>query len=222
MKIKDRGGFSAVAALLIIVLIGIIGGTGWYVMQANKKTNDALNNAGLGTVAKASKKKQTTPPPSQADPTANWIAYSSKDGNFSLKYPSTWKTAMHPEACATGVFMLGAEDASVGKCGTENFGQMTITWRNDRTTCGDLNSDSWTINSKETVMVSGKSGVKQTATAKSPGFGLGAVPEGTKTVQYCFVANDATYIANYTQLSTYPDVLSDFNLMVTKTLKFSS
>jgi cytoskeletal protein RodZ len=56
---KNQSGFSAIEALLILVIVGIIGGTGWYVIQANKNTNDTLNNAGLGT-AKAKKKKQTS------------------------------------------------------------------------------------------------------------------------------------------------------------------
>jgi hypothetical protein len=30
------------------------------------------------------------------------------------------------------------------------------------------------------------------------------------------------YIANYTVLSSYPNVLSDFNTMVTKTLSFTN
>jgi hypothetical protein len=60
---KKQSGFSAVAALLVVVLIGIIGGTGWYVVNANNKANDTLNNSGLGIAAKPSQKKQSAPAP---------------------------------------------------------------------------------------------------------------------------------------------------------------
>jgi hypothetical protein len=222
---KLEGGFSVVEGLLIFIIVGIIGGTGWYVMQANKKTNDTLNNAGLGTASKSTKK--TNPPSApQADTTANWIAYSSKTGNFSLKYPSAWATATDPGSCggsaATGIFLLGGNSASVGKCGSDDSGQITVTWRNDRNSCGDLDAGTWTMNSKETTLASGVKGTKITATAKDQGSELGTVPVGTKTVQYCFIANGKMYIADYTQLATYPNVLSDFDLMVTKTLQFHS
>jgi hypothetical protein len=220
---RNQNGFSAVEGLLIFVIVVIIGGTGWYVMSANNKTNDTLNNAGLGTAAKATKKKTTTTSSAtQADTTANWTAYSNKDGQFSLKYPVAWATATNPQLCAGGIFMLGGDSKSVGKCGSDDTGQITMTWRQDRTVCGDLDSDSWTTNSKEAVTVAGVKGTKIVAVAKAQDQLLGSVPEGTKTVQYCFIANNMTYIADYTQLSSYPNVLSDFDLMVTKTLKFSA
>lgn len=52
-------------------------------------------------------------------------------------------------------------------------------------------------------------------------FAVPGLPDGTKVVVYSFHAHGRTYVAQYTQRSSYPDVLRDFDLMVTKTLKFS-
>lgn len=45
MKKLNNKGFGAVEFLLIFVVIGIIGGAGYYVYNAQKKTNTALDNA---------------------------------------------------------------------------------------------------------------------------------------------------------------------------------
>jgi hypothetical protein len=72
---KNQYGFSAVEASLILVIVGIIGGTGWYVMRANKNTTDTLINSGLGAAAKTSKKKLTSPSVEQsADPAKGVVA----------------------------------------------------------------------------------------------------------------------------------------------------
>jgi hypothetical protein len=86
MKLKRQSGFSAVAALLILVIVGIIGGTGWYVVQANNKATDTLDNAGLGTTAKAKKKKQTAPPSTTStDETDKWFLYTSKNNEYKIR-----------------------------------------------------------------------------------------------------------------------------------------
>jgi hypothetical protein len=68
-----------------------------------------------------------------------------------------------------------------------------------------------------------QAGYKYTGVAKdNSNFGI-SLPVGTKVVLYCFRANgDVTYQAEYNQEPNYPDVLTDFNLMVTKTLQFHS
>ena len=212
---KNQKGFTLVEGLLVVIALALIVGVAFYVMNANKDKKDD----------KVTTPSSTSKTQAVADPTANWTSYSSPLGKFSVKYPKAWATAANPDACSntaeTGIFLLGADSESVGKCASEGFGQMAITWRTDRQFCGDLNSDTTMQDSKQTVTVDGQSATKIEATAKAPGMGLGADPEGTKSVQYCIVANNMTYIANYTQLSSYPDALSDFNTMVTKTLKFN-
>jgi hypothetical protein len=210
---KEQKGFTLVEGLLIIFALGLLVSAGFYVMNANKDKKDDIAT----TTSKTSEKTKPV-----ADPTADWTSYSSPLGKFSVKYPKSWVTVSNQDACSntaeTGIFMLGVNSASVGKCATDTGGQITITWRTDRQSCGDLSSDAWTQDSKQSVTVDGTSATKIEATAKEV-QGIGD-PAGTKTVQYCAVANHATYIADYTQLSSYPDALSDFNTMVTKTLKF--
>lgn len=56
---KSQKGSSVVYALLLLVIVGIIGGTGWYVWNSNKNTNNSLNKASQATSAKPSAKKNT-------------------------------------------------------------------------------------------------------------------------------------------------------------------
>lgn len=214
---SNQLGFGAVEVLLGLIFLAIVAFTGVYVAN-NRDTKTEASSSSANSKVVENK-------PTATGPTASWTKYSDPLGKFDIKFPKTWVTVTNPTACGntseTGVFLLGANSDSVGKCASENFGQMTVTWRSDRTSCEDLSADAWTQDSKQTVTVSSVAATKISATAKEPGFGLGAVPEGTKTVQYCAIANKKMYIANYLQLTGSPDVLSNFNTMVTKTLKFN-
>jgi hypothetical protein len=220
---KLESGFSAVEGLLIFIIVGIIGGTGWYVMQANKKTDDTLSSAGLGTAAQAAKKKQTTTPQA-TDPTVNWIAYSSKAGKYSLKYPSTWATSpVTASSCGAddNLLLLGGDANSVGRYCSDGSGEINISSGGHG--CFPLPDDDFANVTHENITTSGVQGYKYTGVAKdNSNFGI-SLPVGTKVVLYCFRANgDVTYQAEYNQEPNYPDVLTDFNLMVTKTLQFHS
>src|SRR5438876_1797095 len=118
---KSQKGFTALEGLLILAIVGILGFTGWYVWNAHNKTSDTLTNADSANSSVAKYSKKTT-----KDPTADWVAYSNKDGVFSLKYPKTWATASNPSLCSKGILLLGADSKSVGACGSENFGQISI------------------------------------------------------------------------------------------------
>jgi hypothetical protein len=225
---RNQGGFSVVEGLLIFIIVGIIGGTGWYVMNANNKTNDTLDNSGLGTAAKSSKKASPAPA-SQADPTASWTAYSSVDGKYSLKYPTTWVKATGREACETkdSFLLLGGNSNSVGKyCadGPKAMGQIHVLSEDgDLRKDFGLSKDVFPDLATHSVTVNGVSGERQTGTYKIPADAIGAGPEdGHKNVTYVFYTNGKTYQIAYNLNSGYTDVLSDFDLMVTKTFKFSA
>jgi hypothetical protein len=79
---KNHKGFSAIPLLLIIVLIGIIGGTGWYVYNSNKKTNELLNSADKLNTPNKPKSTSTSSKPLKE--------YKSEDYKFSFQYPSNW------------------------------------------------------------------------------------------------------------------------------------
>jgi hypothetical protein len=218
-----QSGFSAVAVLLILLIVAIIGGTGWYVMQANKNTDRTLNKAGLGTVTKSAKKTAPSQAP-QADPTANWTAYSSKSGEFSLKYPSSWVKSNNNQYCDEhGFLLLGPNTQSVGHCQSDDSGQIFVSSNEgNNVSSSELDPGTFPDAAKTDVTVNGVRGERMTGTNNGSGFGIGVQPAGTKEVDYLFYANGRTYRAYYLQLSSYPNVLSDFDLMVTKTLKFSA
>lgn len=60
MKKLNNSGFGAVEAMLIVVILAIIGGTGYYVYHTSKKSNDTLNSA-----------SQVASSPTRATPTEN-------------------------------------------------------------------------------------------------------------------------------------------------------
>src|SRR4051812_2710121 len=79
---KNQRGFSAVEAILILVIISILGFAGWFVYNAQKSTNKALDDtsASQSTVA-----TQQTKQTQAADQTGT------VDGLVTFTYPSAWK-----------------------------------------------------------------------------------------------------------------------------------
>src|SRR5689334_22132151 len=124
MKKLTSQGFAALEALLIVVIVAILGGTGYYVYHANQKTSDTLNSASKDAQSSPQKKS------SKVDPIANWTAFTSTKGQFSLKYPSSWVQPSHRELCVAGFFdralFLGPDSDSVLKCGSDDLGQIMV------------------------------------------------------------------------------------------------
>lgn len=225
---KDNKGFTVIESLLILVIVGMLGGLGWYVWNAHNKSIDSLTNADSAnsSVVKYSKK-----PAAVKDPTADWTAYSSKNGQFSLKYPKSWVQPTNKEACNSDLFdrslYLGPDSDSVLKCATEYFGQIWIgSVDGDKKSSYDLGTGYENIVKKD-VTVNGVTGQRISGVAVAPSGDLPFAPlKGTIEVHYIFYTKGITYSASYTQApagnNPSSDVLSDFDLVVTKTLKFSS
>ena len=221
---KNQRGFAIIQLLLLLLIIGLIGGTGWYVWKASDKSGDSYDkSANSQTDPQKSEKKDS--PKTAADPTTDWVTYKNTPGIFALKHPQTWATASAPELCSEQLVLFGGNSASVGKCASEDGGQMSVS-----SAAGNqddeyaLSAEFYTGISTEVLAVDGIQGsrVIGTAQGQTAGEGPGGLPDGTKVVRYIFVANtDRTYIATYVQKSGYPDVLADFDTMITKTLKFS-
>lgn len=87
MEKTNQNGFSPVMIILLVVLIGVIGATGYYVYQTNNKTSNELSNSVDTSSGKKDTKPSVTATPI-ASATASWQTYSNKDFNFSFKYPS--------------------------------------------------------------------------------------------------------------------------------------
>lgn len=79
MKNSKQAGFSIVEMLLIVLIVGMVGFTGWYVWNS-KQIADKTNSQAVSD--------------SQASNTSSsqgWKTYSAKLGKFTIKYPSDWK-----------------------------------------------------------------------------------------------------------------------------------
>ncbi|OGL30444.1 hypothetical protein A3F37_01035 [Candidatus Saccharibacteria bacterium RIFCSPHIGHO2_12_FULL_41_12] len=218
---KNENGFSFIGFLLILIIIAILGFVGWYVYKANNDAKNAQKNTSqeAENPSKSIKSKKSAP----IDPTKDWTAYSDAKGQFSLKYPVKWVKAERPELCNPGLLLLGANASSVGVCASESFGQVAIA-----SIAGDQRADNklaagYNNITSQQVTVDGVVGTRDAGSAFGQQSEIGAVyPNGTKVVKYIFFTAGITYTATYVQGANYPDALSDFDLLVTKTLKFSS
>ncbi len=59
IKSLNQKGFAAMEAVLVVVILAIIGGTGYYVYQANNKATDTQNTAQTNANTAAPHKKKT-------------------------------------------------------------------------------------------------------------------------------------------------------------------
>jgi type II secretory pathway pseudopilin PulG len=93
---RNQKGFTAVEALLIMIIVAMLGGVGWYVWHsqrtANKNLDDASNTVTQPTsVTKTHSKSENCDPtmPSYSFIKYQYIYYS-KYGCYSIKLPSDW------------------------------------------------------------------------------------------------------------------------------------
>ncbi|HCM51715.1 TPA: hypothetical protein DIS56_01095 [Candidatus Saccharibacteria bacterium] len=222
MRVTKKG-FISLEVLLILFIAVLLAGTGWYVLKAKDKASSTYSDADAANSSQLKYGKKEVVK-EQKDPTADWVAYSSTEGKYSLKYPKTWAAATNPESCSPGILLLGGNAGSVGKCATESFGQISVVSTDGDSVNDQKLSTGYKDVTSENVTVNNVAGTKMSGTASGQsGDEISAgMPDGTKVVKYIFYTNGKTYTANYIQMSTYPDVLSDFNLLVTKTLKFQA
>jgi Tfp pilus assembly protein PilV len=215
---KNESGFSAVEIILVLVIVALLGVVGWFVYnrnQDNKSTNNTTSTTTTSTVTSPSTSTTTKP----VDPTGEWVVFTSSDKAFSVKYPKTW--AAGEKDCYKGLALWGNTKSVPAWCHSENVVQVHISTMDGNQTAYGLTTG-WKNVSKKTVKVDGVSGERQEGTASGQeGTGVGELPDGTTKVRYMFYTNGKTYFVDYIKLSDYPDVLSDFDLMVTSTLDFS-
>jgi hypothetical protein len=214
---KSQKGFGVVEAILIVVIVGILGFTGWYVYSSQNSTNNIYDKTSNSASTKSTKNK---------DQTAGWKAYSSVAGQYSLKYPASWSTPTNPDACTGGLLLLGGNAQSVGKCGGDGpgaFGQMAVlSIEGDQQKTESIDTTGYKDISSKTVSVNGITGTRYQGVAygQQDGEGIPGFANGTKVVVYVFFTSNRTYVTTYVQANSYPNVLADFDTMITKTLQF--
>jgi len=83
---KNNKGFTLIEGFLIVIIIGIIGGTGYYVWNSRQQTNKVLTSAQNETVAV----KSSTVSPSKPQKSRNNLTQESYDPKFTYTQPDGW------------------------------------------------------------------------------------------------------------------------------------
>lgn len=88
---KNTHGFAVVEGLLILVIVGILGGVGWYVYDAQKKSNASLDKAGdTSLTTKFPKKDEQKPAEQPTDETKDWTKVEFKKIKYYVLIPDGW------------------------------------------------------------------------------------------------------------------------------------
>lgn len=176
----------------------------------------ACGTVGVGTsaVAPSPSVLTTRSPTPFPDPTANWVSYQSKAGQFSLKHPSSWFVSS-PEYNNNGDVSVGMGVkhffGAAGEFVTDiSVGSWPVTYHMD-SSCFKLSAASQT----EPSTVDGVTGERKTGTLIACQGG-----QTLDMVEYDFTTAGRNYLFSYTKLADGVP-LSDFNLMVRSTTTFS-
>ncbi|OGL39984.1 hypothetical protein A3J32_03040 [Candidatus Saccharibacteria bacterium RIFCSPLOWO2_02_FULL_46_7] len=82
---KNQSGFSVVEGLLILVIVALLGGAGWYAYNASNKADESSSTITSPTNTKDAENNKT------CTPTAEWKEYSNTEYKHSFYYPPTYK-----------------------------------------------------------------------------------------------------------------------------------
>lgn len=112
---KKQSGFSIVYILLLFTILIIIGGTGWYVLRANKYINDLNTATTLSSDSQPTGNNHnnindtTNDDASTQSTSANSTSYKVQFDNFTLSYPEGWNI----KEIDTGVILRGPNNFKV-------------------------------------------------------------------------------------------------------------
>lgn len=81
---NNQKGFSVVEILIVIVVVGLLGGAGWYVWKSKDKNQTPIttNNTVQKTEPEIYKRSTTVP--------SDWKTYSNQQYKISMSYPQNW------------------------------------------------------------------------------------------------------------------------------------
>jgi hypothetical protein len=225
---RNQKGLSLVETLLILVVIILIGNVGC----SRQEAGESLGNAHKASEPGAKQIQQQSGRPEKTDETADWITYVSPKGRFSLRHPKSWAVGPKQSQYCTKAefsFTAGADADLVEDCGTEYYGQIYLVSEegNNLNPQKSLRTDSQSYRNitMRKVIVDNIEGAREAGTVRQNNNELDIdhpLPDGTKVVIYEFYAHGRSYVAKCQQRIDEPDILRDFDLMVTKTLKFSN
>lgn len=87
----NQKGFGAVETLLIIVILGLLGGVGWYVYQSQNKHNQKDQPASTTNEYKKE--------PEVKDETADWLSFTPDSKLYTVKLPDGWTFDHQNDEC---------------------------------------------------------------------------------------------------------------------------
>jgi cytoskeletal protein RodZ len=219
-KLKnDQNGFSAVEAVLIIVIAGMIGFVGWYVYRAMKNTNNAYSSSladSTGSSAKF-KHKSSKKGAANADPTANWTTVKSPDASFTFKLPQSWVslTCEKSGGSASTVYIASSQ-SYLAACQSDNTGEADLDMRADNSASAAPQKQSTDQSfTSESFTANGIKGYKATEVTAVDD----ALLPNTKIITYSFFSNGKSFYASYRQPSNGKDDTAVFEQIV-QTWKF--
>ncbi len=189
-KIKQQAGFSAVEGLIVILVLLILGGTGYFVWHRHNSTNENKTAASHSTVKSNVRNCHTT------DGSIRGELFTDGNGMYSICIPDGWDIAV----ATNGVNSLMADASGLHyKAGTTPTITKTTEGK-DGPSAFDLfpsspsaaigfNADQYTnLGSFKAANVTGTKSTR-IETSQSADGGLGEVPVGTH--QYTYIFNSA-------------------------------
>jgi hypothetical protein len=91
MKKSGQSGFAVIEAVLVLVIVGILGFTGYFVWHAKQSTDKSLDNTAKSQPATAKKSSQQATPDVLTGEAANWLEYISPNKEYSMRLADGWK-----------------------------------------------------------------------------------------------------------------------------------
>ncbi|HSW80082.1 MAG TPA: hypothetical protein VLG47_04885 [Candidatus Saccharimonadales bacterium] len=207
-KKSNQNGFSVIEGILLIVILALIVGTGWYVWHVQQNTKKISEET-----AKQSQPTKRSYTPSYAKNSETGMThYHNALGKFTFDYPSNWismaqndHNCQHKENRYVGV---GPNSKSVENCGGGpklSVSQVTVvSVKGDNTQSTAVvflngQQSGWTKLQQSAITVDGVKGMQYSGTAKGQTFFEDEYPDGSNVKMDVFYTNGNTYIAQYTQ-----------------------
>jgi len=181
---KNQDGFSVVEIVLVIVVVGLIGGVGWYVVKARNNSDKTVESTAQ---SKSESPTKTTTP--TKDPYEGMRKYSNDKYGITFYHPKDWNTEEVPIDTPSGptptefaVNIQGntnekySETASL-EIHTKNLQEITKEYDAyyGQSTTAKINKVTGTLKGKESVHLT----ITQ--------------PDGDKTEHYLFAVGNKTY-----------------------------
>jgi hypothetical protein len=231
MRKWGKKGFAVWEVVALVAVLALAGVAGWYVYKSKHKTDAAKSSSAS---SKASPKSIAVGEPHSSGgdtkeksggSTDGWVLYTNVPGRFSFRHPASWVFAANPETCTPTLVLFASANSYVGKCASEDFGQMSAgSFEGDGRVDQNLSAGDFDGLATTAVTVDGVTGQRQTGVAKAvsdpEGMGMNPYAEGAIVVKYVFFTGGRTYTATYVQAPGEPDVLAQFDLLAQNTFDF--